>query len=353
MNLNNALNFLGYSIPIAGLAFIMWGPDTQALNERVEYGMPSFANAKLGFAFIQPIPKNIELNEVIVSLGEKLFSDPRMSEKNISCISCHNLNLAGNDDRKVSVDINGGDDLMNTPTIFNVGLNPLLTWYGHDMTLEDHVDNVLANKKHMNGNWENILTRLRADPSYVKQFMWSYRTGLTRENVKHAIATFERSLTTPDSAFDNFLRGDETAISHDQKEGFKLFQQYGCISCHQGINVGGNLHAKLGTFTDPFDNDESAPQSNFTLGRYNITNEDDDKYVFRVPSLRNVEQTAPYFHSGDINDLEEAIVFMARCQLGREIDAIDAGLIADFLRSLTGKYQDRAVTSVIITKDLL
>ncbi|MBL4711076.1 MAG: c-type cytochrome, partial [Gammaproteobacteria bacterium] len=299
------------------------------------------------------IPNSIVVNPNLVALGEKLFNEPRMSNNNISCASCHNYNLAGSDGLKTSKNIQGGNDLMNTPTIFNVGLNPLLTWFGRNLTLEEQIDKVLANKKHMDGNWVDILNRLKKDSSYTKLFNQEFSDGLTRNNVKHAIASFERTLITPDSPFDNYLRGDTKAISNNQIEGFKLFKLYGCISCHQGINVGGNLHAKLGTFTSPFKKDNNTEKSRFNRGLFNLTNDERDLHVFRVPSLRNVAVTAPYFHSGAIKDLSKAVKFMAKYQTGRQISDNDAQLIADFLASLTGQYQGKTIISQYDTKGSL
>ena len=342
MSLLKTLKFVGYSLPVAGLVFVMWEPQIQAMEgKKVDFPQLRLGT-DLGVEPILPIPQKVNVDPDMAVLGKKLFNDPRMSEKGISCASCHNINTAGVDGLKVSIDIRGGKDLMNTPTVFNIGLNPLLTWYGLSQTLEDQIEDVLANPKHMDGNWENITARLKKDSNYKDHFKKLFDDGISRDNIKYAIASFERSLITPNSAFDNYLRGDVNAISEDQKKGYHLFKQYGCIACHQGMNIGGNLHAQLGTFISPFRNKKGdSPQSKFNLGRYNITKDESDKYVFRVPSLRNVAKTAPYFHAGEIKDLEKAIIFVAKYQLGREMVKEDVRLIAEFLRSLTGEYEGR------------
>jgi cytochrome c peroxidase len=333
---------LAYSLPIAGLSFFIWGVQAQASSTGQFDVPPLYPSANLSLEPIQPIPQKVSLDTGIVELGEKLFKDSRMSEKGVSCTSCHNINMAGDDGLKVSIDIRGGNDSMNTPTVFNVSLNPLLTWYGRRITLEQQLEDVLANVKHMGGNWDNILLRLAKDPFYKNRFEQLFTDGLTRDNVKHAIASFERSLITPDSPFDHYLRGDDSAISSEQKTGYGLFKQYGCVACHQGINIGGNVNARLGIFLNPFAKQEKdSAQAQFNLGRYNLTGSDNDKHVFRVPSLRNVAKTAPYFHVGNIKSLEKAVKFMAKYQLGREICDEDARSIAEFLRSLTGRYNGR------------
>ncbi len=335
---------LAYNRTITGLVFFAWGVQSQALNIEQFDASQLYPSVNLGLEHIQPIPQKVSLDPGIVELGEKLFKDSRMSERGVACISCHNFNLAGADGLKVSIDIRGGDELMNTPTVFNVSLSPLLTWYGRSITLEEQIDSVLANKKHMDGNWDNILQRLAKDDIYKNRFEQLFDDGLTRDNIKYAIASFERSLITPNSPFDNYLRGDEDAISEEQKYGFVLFKQYGCIACHQGINIGGNVHARLGTFLSPYSKKQNGVALNeFDFGRYNLTGNEDDKYVFRVPSLRNVAKTAPYFHSGKIKNLKKAVKFMAKYQLGREICDEDAHSISEFLRSLTGQYKGRSL----------
>lgn len=302
--------------------------------------------AHLSQKLIQPIPRTVDLNPDIVELGRLLFSDSRMSEKNMSCIGCHNIGTNGADNRKVSINIQGGKDIMNTPTIFNIGLNTRLGWNGRHLSLENQLDAVLGNTKHMDGNWENILKRLKQDPDYVAEFKRQYPDGITHNNVKHAIVHFERSLITPDAAFDQYLRGDESAINEDQKSGFILFKQYGCVSCHQGVNLGGNLFARLGTFKSPFEKKKkklTQKQRTYNLGRYNYTGDESDKRVFRVPSLRNVAKTSPYFHTGGIKRLEKAVKFMAKYQIGRAMSDEDARLITEFLRSLNGQYNGRQI----------
>ncbi len=345
------LNLLGVSLVLAGLVFILWDTSVDS-SKKAEvlvsdlYISSDMKQAHLSQKYIQPIPKTVNLDPDIVELGRQLFHDSRMSEKKVSCSTCHDMNTNGTDNKKVSIDTNGGDDIMNTPTLFNIGLNTLFGWDGRHSSLENQIEAVLANTKHMNGNWKNILERLNQAPDYSAEFDRLYVDGITRDNVKHAIVHYERSLITPDSAFDNYLRGDVTALNEDQKSGFILFKQYGCVSCHQGVNLGGNLFARFGVFKSPFENKKkkrTQRQRTYNLGRYNYTGKESDKRVFRVPSLRNVAQTAPYFHTGGIKRLDKAVKFMAKYQIGRTLSDEDSRLIAEFLRSLNGKYEGRQI----------
>ena len=189
-----------------------------------------------------------------------------------------------------------------------------------------------------------MLPKLRGDLEYVQAFARAFEEGIKRETVLTAIADYERSLYTPNAPFDRYLRGDVSAIDPNQKRGYQLFKSYGCISCHQGINVGGNLFQKLGLFGDYFTADEVVSEAN--LGRYNITGNEDDRYVFKVPSLRNVAVTAPYFHDGGIDTLDEAVRIMGELQLGQTIHEADVRLIVSFLSSLTGEYRGRSLANM-------
>jgi cytochrome c peroxidase len=288
---------------------------------------------------IQPIPLTLSLDPDKVSLGKTLFEDPRLSEDNrISCVSCHNLNLGGVDRRVLSVGINGNLTDVNTPTIFNVSFNFRFNWNGKFENLTDHLNALMTNPKVMGVKWETLIEKLKEDSEYRETFDRLYRDGLTPANIKDAIVLYETSLYTPNSRFDRFLRGDKQALTQSEKEGYKLFKNYGCISCHQGINVGGNMFQRFGVMGNYF-----ADRGNITkadLGRFNVTKDEADRYVFRVPSLRNVELTAPYFHDGSAATLDKAIAVMVRYQLGRPLSREKIDLIVQFLRTLTVEYRE-------------
>jgi cytochrome c peroxidase len=245
------------------------------------------------------------------------------------------------DSQALSLKTGGGFDVMNTPTVFNTGFNSLLLWNGEARSLEQQLDGVINNPLHMNSNWPRVLQSISKDPHYVEQFQEIYQAPLHEDQVKNAITTFERSLVTPNSDFDNYLRGDELALSQQQKRGYHLFKQYGCISCHQGINLGGNLFAKFGIYK--LEDKPDIDSNPFHLGQYLYTKEISDRYVFRVPSLRNIAVTAPYFHDGSANNLQEAIKTMAFTQLDIILSGQEITDIESFLNSLTGEYKGRTL----------
>jgi cytochrome c peroxidase len=184
-----------------------------------------------------------------------------------------------------------------------------------------------------------VTDKLKFDPNYPQLFASLYPDGINATNIKDAIATFERSLITPNSRFDKFLRGQTTALNDQEKKGYELFQSYGCASCHQGANLGGNMYEKMGLMGDYFSDRGSVTEGD--KGRFNLTHDPQNMHEFRVPSLRNVALTAPYFHDGHAQTLEEAIGIMTKYQLGRAMPTMDLISIAAFLRSLTGEYQGK------------
>jgi len=286
---------------------------------------------------ISPLPLNVSLDNKKVALGERLFKDPGLSgDGSISCAHCHNLDTGGVDLLKHSRGIGGREGIINTPTVFNSGFNFRQFWNGRAESLEDQIDEPLQNPSEMNATWQQVITSISKDSYYRSDFSAIYSDGIQPKNVKDAIATFERSLVTPNSRFDRFLRGDKSALSYKEQAGYRLFKQLGCISCHQGINIGGNMYQKLGVMEDYF-----AARGHLTeadMGRYSVTKNEKDRHFFKVPSLRNVALTPPYFHDGSAKKLEDAVKVMARFQLGEKVDDDDVSNIVAFLGSLTGEY---------------
>jgi len=292
---------------------------------------------------IQPIPLHIDLDEKKVTLGEKLFRDVRLSsDKKVACISCHGFDTGGVDRMTRSRGVKGQLNLVNTPTVFNSGFNFKLDWDGKHENLFINVDGPLLSPIIMGGKWEEIIPMLRSSPDYVKAFAKAYPDGITKDNVRDAIATFEESLYTPNSRFDQFLRGKSNALTQEEKEGYNLFKEYGCVSCHQGINVGGNMFQKFGVMGDYFADRGKVTKAD--LGRFNVTGQEKDRYVFRVPSLRNVELTSPYFHDGTAETLEQSVNVMVKYQLGRSLKSEQINLIIQFLKTLTGEYQGKPLS---------
>lgn len=277
-----------------------------------------------------------DVNPDIAALGLLLFKDPRLSKNNtISCASCHNLSRGGADDKATSVGINGAFGAINTPTVFNSAFNFRQFWDGRAATLEAQVDGPIAHPKEMGSRWGDVLAKIAKDQNYTVAFGRLYSDGVTQANVKNAIATFERSLITPNSRFDRYLLGEVEALTAQEKKGYQHFKSYGCIACHQGTNVGGNMFQTMGVMGRFFE-DRGTPLTDADFGRYNVTKDKHDKFVFRVPSLRNVELTAPYFHDGSAKSLDDAVVAMAKYQLGRKLGGSEVAALVAFLKSLTG-----------------
>jgi len=293
---------------------------------------------------IQPIPLHIDLNQNKVILGEKLFNEPQLSSNNtISCASCHSLKTGGTDRSVHSLGINNAIGFVNTPTVFNSGFNFRQFWDGRSQTLEDQIEGPTNSSHEMGSNWPEIIGKLKQNRSYVSTFSQLYGEDINRENIKDAIATFVRSLYTPNSRFDKYLRGDINAITDSEKKGYTLFKDYGCVSCHQGMNVGGNMFQKFGVLDDYFSGRGNITKAD--SGRANITGDNNDERVFKVPSLRNVELTPPYFHDGSTKTLKEAVAVMAKYQLGRTLSPAEIDAIILFLKTLTGEYKGEPLQS--------
>lgn len=310
-------------------------------NKQINFPEPSIfdISPKLNSEPILPIPSDLDLNLKKVELGKQLFLDTRLSGNNtISCASCHDLGRGGTTRSVVSMGIDGQKGSINAPTVFNSSLNFKQFWDGRVDTLEEQIDVPLFSPKEMGStSWSQIIKKLKRDPEYQKLFKSLYSEGINSENIKNAIATFERSLITPNSRFDRFLQGDDKALSFQEKEGYRLFKSSGCASCHQGVNMGGNMFQSLGLFGNYFQDRGNITNADF--GRYNVTKDLRDLYVFKVPSLRNIALTAPYFHDGAVPDLATAVKLMSKYQLGRELSETQEEAIVHFLLTLTGEYQ--------------
>lgn len=288
---------------------------------------------------IKPIFQTHSLNKAKVLLGEKLFNDVRLSaDDTLSCASCHRLGMDGADGKKYAEGINGQIGPINTPTVFNAVFNVAQFWDGRAHSLQEQALGPVENPIEMGAKWPDVVAKLANDRILQNQFMMVYRQPISVENITDAIAEFERTLITPNSPFDQYLLGNSEAISEPAKEGYALFKSYGCISCHHGVNVGGNMFHKMGALKAYYSPEDEEFLSR-NLGRFNLTQDPLDRYVFKVPSLRLVTQTAPYFHDGSAATLEEAIKKMARYQLLREISDVDVKKIIAFLESLAGQYK--------------
>ncbi|WP_413167808.1 cytochrome-c peroxidase [Capilliphycus salinus ALCB114379] len=292
---------------------------------------------------IQPLPLEIKIDLNKSALGKKLFQDSRLSsDGQISCASCHHLQAGGADNKRYSVGVNGAMGTVNAPTVFNVPYNFRFNWDGEFNTLADHTNALIQTPNVMGGRWPDVIQKLKAVPEYRQAFAKIYDAEITQANVIDAMVAYESTLTTPNAAFDRYLRGDRQALSSQEKEGYRLFKTYGCVSCHQGVNVGGNMFQKFGVIGDYFADRGNLTQADF--GRFNVTQEEADRFMFRVPSLRNVALTPPYFHDGNAETLEQAIKIMVKYQLGRPIPQEHIQLIAQFLQTLTGENPESSLS---------
>ena len=278
---------------------------------------------------IKPIPNEVKVDKKKVQLGKKLFFDPILSrDGTISCATCHDLQNGGDDGLKFSFGIGGKEGNINSPTVYNAVFNFRQFWDGRAKNLKEQVIGPIENPVEMGHSMEGAVETLKQSKIYSSDFINVYSDGITQENIADAIAEFEKTLITPDSPFDRYLKGDEEAISQKAKEGYRLFESKGCVLCHHGVNIGGNFYNKFGIYEDV---------NSSNLGRYNITKREEDKYVFKVPSLRNIALTSPYMHDGRINTLKSAVEFMTRHQLGRHMEEGETDAIVEFLKSLTGE----------------
>ncbi|MBK5301464.1 MULTISPECIES: cytochrome-c peroxidase [Gammaproteobacteria] len=286
---------------------------------------------------LKPLPTVPELNPLQVELGRRLFNEPRLSVNNtLSCASCHRLESGGADALAFSIGFNGAPLTINTPSVFNASLNFRQFWNGRADTLETQVHEVVQSPSEMGSHWEHVVKTLTADPAYKSAFAQAYPDGVTMNNVQKALATYERTLISANSRFDQYLLGNTEILTTEEKYGYQRFKDYGCIACHQGVNIGGNMFQKFGVMGDYFQVRGNPTEAD--LGRYLVTKAEEDRNVFKVPSLRNVAVTAPYFHDGSAKTLEDAVDVMFKFQLGRVPSDQDKTLIIKFLKTLTGEW---------------
>ncbi|MDJ0707114.1 MAG: cytochrome-c peroxidase [Leptolyngbyaceae cyanobacterium MO_188.B28] len=333
-------SFKSFVIPIALFCLVIlfswqWAKVLERPAAAINLGPPI---SVAGDEPIEPIPITAELNQEKVALGNQLFHEPRLSRDNtISCASCHDLNKGGTDQRAFPIGIDSQEGFLNAPTVLNNSFHFRQFWDGRARSLQDQIEGPIHASHEMDSNWPEIISKLKQSPEYVQAFKQIYADNINSDHIKDAIAIFENSLFTPNSRFDRFLRGDTNALTNNEKEGYRRFKAYGCVSCHQGILLGGNMFQKFGVFGDYFKDRGNITEAD--LGRFNVTGQEEDRYAFKVPSLRNIELTAPYFHDGTAETLDEAVKVMIKYQLGREVNQQDIDLIIQFLTTLTGEFE--------------
>jgi len=280
---------------------------------------------------ISPIEPARITNPQFVELGKKLYFDPRLSLSGfISCNSCHNLSMGGSDNLKSSIGHNWQKGPINAPTVLNSSMSVAQFWDGRAPTLKAQAGGPIANPGEMAFSHELAVGLLKTIPAYEVEFQRAFATsGIDIDKVTTAIAAFEETLVTPNSRFDKWLRGDTAALSTDELDGYNLFKSSGCTACHNGPAAGGTSFMKMGV-VEPYRT--SSPVE----GRAAVTGKDADRFAFKVPTLRNVELTYPYFHDGAADTLAEAVEVMGRIQLGRRYRPDETAKIVAFLKTLTG-----------------
>ncbi len=292
------------------------------------FGMSCIARAEELIQPIQP-PKSVNLG--MVELGKKLYFDPRLSKSGwISCNGCHNLSMGGTDNLKTSIGDHWQQGPINAPTVLNSSLNVAQFWDGRAADLKAQAGGPIANPGEMAFSHTLAIDILESMPAYVREFKIVYgKDKIDIDQVTSAIAEFEKTLVTPNSRFDQWLLGKADALTKDESEGYALFTDSGCIGCHNGPAVGGASFQKMGVVS-------AYKASSSAEGRVAVTGNDADRFNFKVPTLRNVELTYPYFHDGAANTLTQAVDTMGRIQLGKQFTSEENAKIVAFLKTLTG-----------------
>lgn len=297
------------------------------------------AKARQQFEPIPTTPPELPGNPATpakLALGKMLYFEPRLSASHaISCNSCHNIGLGGADQESTSIGHHWQRGGRNAPTVFNAVFNKAQFWDGRAKDLEQQASGPIINPVEMASPKAHVAEQLRGIPGYIDAFKHAFdgdADPITLDNVQKAVALFEATLITPNAPFDRFLNGDANALSEDERAGLALFIDKGCSTCHNGLNVGGGMYAPFGVVEKP--GAKFLPAGD--KGRFMVTKTASDKYVFKVPTLRNIALTAPYFHTGKVWDLREAVAVMGSSQLGIQLTNEEIGKITSFLESLTG-----------------
>jgi cytochrome c peroxidase len=326
----------------------MWSRSLMWLTFVAALTAPAQAEELMEMAqgLFEPIPseppalEGIEATPERVELGKMLYFEPRLSESHtISCNSCHLVGLGGVDMLETSLGHRWQKGARNAPTVLNAVFNTAQFWDGRAKDLEEQAGGPLINPIEMATTHQHVIEQLSAIPGYVAMFQKAFPEDadpINIKNVEDAIALFEATLITPNAPFDQYLRGDDTALTVEQKEGLQLFVDNGCAGCHSGINIGGDQYQPFGVVELP--GAELLPPTD--KGRFEVTKSVDDEYVFKVPSLRNIALTPPYFHTGKAWDLRQAVAVMGSAQLGIELIDGEIDKITAFMHALTGEQPE-------------
>jgi cytochrome c peroxidase len=281
---------------------------------------------------IQPIPRLKSIDKDWLELGKALFNSTLLSHDNsVSCASCHTISQGGDDGFPMSIGIKGAVGGRNSPTVLNSVFSFRQFWDGRSSDLAEQAVGPIHNPIEMGSNFPEIISKLNQSEEFVAAFKQVSTDGITSDAIVQAIVTFEESLITPNSAIDQYIKGNDSALNSQQKKGYKKFIALGCVSCHQGVNIGGNLYQRIGRI-------DHVPEKLLQdKGRFEITKNKNDEFVFKVPSLRNIARTAPYFHNGSVETLEEAVKIMASGQLGIDLTKQDVEDLMALFEAFNGE----------------
>ena len=348
------------TMPLWQYYLVHWGSSITDAKEEVVLGAtkelrakyfpsplaaPEFANEP-----VRPVPDSVAYDVRKAALGELLYSDTRLSaDGTVSCATCHGLNTAGVDNKRYSEGIDGQLGGVNAPTVYNACFNFVQFWDGRAATLAEQAGGPPLNPVEMGcKSFDEIVARLSDDKAFVKSFNEVYPEGLSQATITDAIAEFEKTLVTPNSDFDRYLKGDKNAMTAEQIEGYDLFKKYDCATCHAGVNMGGLTYELMGQRANYFEDRELTEKSGLTdgdNGRWAQTKVERDRYRFKTPTLRNVALTYPYYHDGSVETLKEAVTKMAKYQVGREMTDGEADKVVSYLNALTGEYKGKKLTN--------
>lgn len=344
------------TMPLAKYYLIHWGSSMTAKKAEISLdwiknhraqAYPNFlAAAEFANEPVRPIHDSIPVDIRKVILGDMLFHDTRLSADNtVSCATCHSLNTAGVDNKQFSVGIKEQVGGVNAPTVFNAHYNFVQFWDGRAATLAAQAGGPPLNPIEMgHKSFDDICKVLSEDKAFEKVFMEVYPEGFTEATITDAIQEFERTLITPNSRFDKYLKGDKNILTAEEINGYDLFKKYNCATCHVGENLGGQSYELMGMRADYF-GDRGTEITFEDHGRNKETKTERDMHRFKVPGLRNIELTGPYYHDGTKKTLEEAVIDMAKYEVGVNLTESETADIVKFLKTLTGEYKGKTLTN--------
>lgn len=349
------------TMPLAKYYLVHWGSsltDTETQmalawvkSQRETFYPNPLADKQWTNESIRPVQDSVPVDMRKVILGNLLFHDVRLSADNtVSCSSCHGLNTGGVDNKPFSEGVGGQHGGVNAPTVFNALYNFVQFWDGRAATLADQAAGPPLNPVEMAcKSFDEICDKLKADAAFSKAFTEVYPDGINEANITNAIQEFEKTLLTPNSRFDKYLKGDMAALTTEELAGYDLFKKYNCATCHVGENMGGQSYELMGIKQDYFA-DRGTELTVEDYGRFKETKNERDRHRFKVPGLRNVALTAPYFHDATQATLEDAVRAMGKYEVGVDLSQQEVKQIVAFLQTLTGEYQGKLLTNVNLQK---